>query len=530
VADFVRGVERVGGFGGTSDILAESQTYWGSPDAWKIRLDRLRKATPAEVGAAARRWLSDGDFTLDLTPYPDYAPSGPALAKTVPEPSGFKPPAFVKVERATLKNGLKVMLAERHTTPTVMFQLLLDAGQASDQFAKPGTASLTAAALTDGTQALDALAVSNRQMELGAQIGAGAGADATIVQMNALKARLDPALDLYADVILHPAFRASDVAREKALRIAAIQQAKAQPINEALRIEPRLVYGAGHAYGVLATEQTVAALTPEDLARYHAVWFQPKGATLVVVGDTTMAELLPKLEARFGAWAPKPTPVKNIAPVEPPKTPVIYLVDKPNALQSTIAAAVVAPPRVNPQDLPIQAMTTTLGGAFTSRLNMNLREDKHWAYGAFAFDVTRRGPSLFTALAPVQTDKTAESFGEVKKELDEIIAAKPITPAELALAQGNMTKSLPGQWETNEGVAGSLEDIAVNGLPDDYYDTYAQRIGQLTPADVDRAAKTVVQPQALTWVVVGDRRKIQAPLEKLGIPIKTVDADGNPVP
>jgi zinc protease len=530
VATFVRGLQRVGGFGGSSDILAESQTYMGSPDAWKVSLERVRKATPGDLQGAAKRWLSDGDFTLDLTPFPDYAAEGPAPGADVPEPGPIKPPAFASLQRATLKNGLKVVVAERHDTPTVVFDMVLDAGQASDQFGKPGAASLAASTLVDGTRELDALAISNRTMELGATIGLGVTNDSTMINMTALTARLDPALDLYADVILHPAFRTEDVDREKRLRIAAIQQQKAEPTRMAMRIEPRLVYGPGHAYGVLATEQTVAALTPADLQKHHDTWFQPQGATLIVVGDTTLQQILPKLEARFGAWQAKPTPTKNIGPVQPPAAQTVYLIDKPNALQSVIAAAVVAPPRNNPQDLAIQAMTTSLGGAFTSRLNMNLREDKHWAYGAFAFTNDARGPSLFLALAPVQTDKTAESFGEVRRELNEVVAARPITASELTLAQGNLTKSLPGQWETNGAVANTIAEMVSFGLPDDYYDSYAGRIGALTPAQASQAAVTVVQPKALTWVVVGDRRKIQPDLEKLGLQIRNIDPDGKPVP
>ena len=401
VANFVRGVERVGGFGGTSDILAESQTYMGSPDAWKVSLDRVRAATPGDLAAAGRRWLSDGDFTLDLTPFPDYAATATPTLADVPAAGAIKPPVFVHFQRATLSNGLKVIVAERHDTPTIALRMVLDAGSASDQFAKPGTAALTSVALTDGTRTLDALALSDRLMSVGATLSAHTGNDTTSVVMSALSTQLDPSLDLYADVIRHPAFRPEDVAREKALRIAAIQQTKQEPFGEVLRIQPSLIYGPAHAYGVLATESTVSALTPDDLARYHATWFQPAGATLVVVGDTTLEQLLPKLQARFGDWTPVKTPAKNIGPVHTPPAQTVYLIDKPGALQSVISAAVVAPPRVNPDDLAIEAMNTSLGGAFTSRLNMNLREDKHWAYGAFSFVEDARGPSLFTSMAPV---------------------------------------------------------------------------------------------------------------------------------
>ena len=527
---FLRGIERVGGFGGKSDTLAASQTYLDSPDAWKMEVDRTRSATAADLVDAGRRWLSDGAFVLHITPFPSFAASATGLDRTAaPTPGAMKAPGFVKFQRATLSNGLKVVLAERHDLPLVQLDLLLDAGSASDQFAKPGAAGLTATLLSNGTTTLDALQFSDKLLDQGAGFAARAGSDNTTVEMSALATRLDASLDLFADAVLHPGFRDSDVEREKKLRIAAIAQAKQNPVSEALRLGPSLVYGSGHAYGVLSTEATVAALTREDLVRYHQTWFHPNGATLVVVGDTAMSALLPKLEARFGGWKPAARPTKAIGPAAPAEGSVIYLVDKPGASQTVITAAGLAPPRLNPDDLAIDAMNTVLGGAFTSRLNMNLREDKHWSYGARSFIRETKGPGLFTAYAPVQTDKTKESFLEMRRELSEILKERPVAEADLALAKNNLTLSLPGRWETGAAVAGTIADIAVYGLPDSYYDTYAQRISALTTADIARAAKVVIKPASLTWVVVGDRAKIEEGLRATGVAVKVVDADGKPV-
>jgi zinc protease len=262
---------------------------------------------------------------------------------------------------------------------------------------------------------------------------------------------------------------------------------------------------------------------------YQATWFQPHGATLIVVGDTTLEKVQPLLEARFGHWATPTPPPKVITPLQPATSSTVYLIDKPGALQSLIAVGNIAPPKHNPDELAEEAMVTTLGGAFTSRLNMNLREEKHWAYGAFAFIKPARGPSLFTALAPVQTDKTKESFAEVRRELTEVVGSRPITANELSLAQHNLTLSLPGRWETDRAVGASLGEIAAFGLPDDYYNVYAERISALTPADAERAAKLVVKPSDLTWVIVGDRAKVLGPLESLGLKVIVIDANGKPV-
>jgi zinc protease len=530
VSEFVTRAEKVGGFSGRAMILAEAQTYLGSPDAWKVDLDRIRAATPEQVAAAGRRWMSDGVFVLDVTPMPDYAPvPGAPTAGALPEPGTPLAPHFPNVRRAMLSNGLKLVVAERHGTPQVSVRLVMDAGEASDPVGQAGLAALTATTAVDGTRDLDALAFDDRKIQLGASLSASAGQDTTQIIMTALSTRLAPSLDLFADVVLHPALRDSDIAREKALKIDHIGEQKADPFDAALRIERPLVYGAAYPYGRIATETSVAALTPEAVKRYQATWFQPHGATLIVVGDTTLEQIQPLLEARFGHWTTAAPPTKAIAPLQPATTSTVYLIDKPGALQSVIAAGIVAPPKRNPDDLAEEAMVTTLGGAFTSRLNMNLREEKHWAYGAFAFIQSAQGPSLFTALAPVQTDKTKESFAEVRRELTEVVTTRPITANELSLAQHNLTLSLPGRWETDGAVGGSLGEIAAYGLPDDYYNVYAQRISALTPADVDRAAKLVVKPADLTWVIVGDRTKVLAPLESLGLKVIVIDADGKPV-
>ena len=531
IANFIRRSERVGGFGGKSDILAESQTYQGDPGAWKVGLERIESATPAEVAAAGRRWLSDGAFTLEITPMPDYAPvPGVSAVAAIPAPGPSPAPQFPSVRSAVLSNGLKVEVAERRNIPTITFDLQVDAGDASDPVGKRGTSDLDASTMLDGTATLDALAFDDRKTALGVTLQVRSGRDSSQVFMSALSSRLDPSLDLMADVVLRPAFRPADVAREKALETASIQQAKQEPFSEALRLAPALVYGPAHAYGRLKTEASIAAITPEDLVRHHQTWFQPHGATLIVVGDTSLEAILPKLEARFGTWRPTGAPpTKTIAEAPAPTEPVVYLVDKPGALQSMIAAGELAPPKLNPDDIPIQAMVTSLGGAFTSRLNLNLREDKHWAYGAFAFVDDARGPSLFTVLAPVQTDKTKESFVEVQRELNDVTTTRPLTPRELELAQHNLTLSLPGQWETDQAVARSLGDIATFSLPTDYYRTYAAKVGGLTLPDVQRAATTVVRPNALVWIVIGDKTKVLAPLESLGLKVRQIDADGAPI-
>jgi zinc protease len=534
-ASFVRGIERIGGFGGKSDRLAQSQVFLGSPDAYKISLKRIQEATPEDVKAAANRWLSDGVYILEVHPFPPYkaAVSGADRSKA---PEVGTPPALKlpKLERATLSNGLQVVLAERHEVPLVTFWLDMDAGYAADASAAAGTSSMTMALVNGGTKTRNALQISDEQELLGAQIGAFSNLDTSIVRLSALKSKLDASLDLYTDVILNPVFPDADFKRQQKLQIAAIEREKTTPTQMGLRVFPALLYGEGHPYGNPATGSgttaSVGKMTREDLVKFHETWFKPNHATLVIAGDTTLAEITPKLEKRFANWKPGPTPQKKISNVELPAKSTVYLIDKPGSQQSIIMVGNIAPPTANPDELAIDAMNDALGGLFLSRINGNLREDKHWSYGTRTILLGARGQRPWLTIAPVQTDKTKESLVEVNKEFRAILSDRPITQAELATVQDNETLSLPGSRETEEEVGNSINDLVHYGLPDDYYETMPAKIRALTTADVAAAAKIVVHPDNLIWVVVGDRAKIEAGVRELNLgELKFLDADGKPL-
>jgi zinc protease len=354
------------------------------------------------------------------------------------------------------------------------------------------------------------------------------------VSLEALKENLDPSLRLYADVILHPSFPRSDFERLKKQRLAQIQQEKADPVGLALRVFPGLLYGRGHAYANpwtgSGTEASTAKITREDLIRFHRDWFKPNHATLVVVGATSMAEIKPKLERLFAEWKPGDVPAKSIATVSQQPKPVVYLIDRPGSLQSLIIAGNVAPPKSNPKEVTIQTMNGVLGSNFSSRVNMNLREDKHWAYGAYTFFRDARGQRPFVAYAPVQTDKTKEAVLELDKELRGIVKDRPIQPDELSRAEASLTLTLPGSWETMSALAGAIADIVTFGLDDRYYDTFADKVRAQTIESVTTAAAEVIHPDQLVWVVVGDRSKIEPGLRELKLgEIRLIDGEGKPV-
>jgi zinc protease len=531
-ANFTRGIERIGGFGGKSDRLAESQVFRGSPDAYKVSLKRVQKATAEDLKTAANKWLSDGVYILEVDPFPDYKTASTGADRSKMPDTGTPPELKLpKLQRATLSNGLKVILAERHEVPLVNFTLAADAGYASDATTSPGTANLAMQVLTDGTRTRNALQISDELESLGATLRGSSNLDLSFISLSALTAKLDPSLDLFADVVLHPSFPETEVKREQKLVIAGIDREENTPTTMALRVLPALLYGAGHPYGNpltgSGTKESVAKLTRADLVKFHDTWIAPNNSTLIVVGDTTMKEVTPKLEKLFAGWKSGSVPTKNVTTVPVAAKSAVYLIDKPGALQSVIIAGVVAPPRANPQEIAIEAMNDTLGGIFGARLNMNLREDKHWSYGARTVLRDARSQRPFYAVAPVQTDKTKESLVETNKEFRGIVGDHPITADELTKVQLNETLKLPGSRETLDALAQSIVDLVQFGLPDDYYNTYAGKVRALTTSDVNDAAKEVVRPDNLIWIVVGDRSKIEAGVRELNLgEFRLMDADG----
>ena len=534
-ANFIRGIERIGGFGGKSDQLARNQVFHGDPAHYKVSLKRVQGATAEDLKAAANRWLTDGVYILEVHPFPDYktASSGADRSKA---PSTGTPPALKlpKLQRTTLSNGLKVILAERHEVPLVTLWLDVDAGYAADPSGMPGTSSMAMSLLSGGTKTRNALQISDQQALLGAQIAAFSNLDLSIVRLSALKSKLDPSLELFSDLILNPVFPEDDFKKQQKLQIAAIQREQTTPIQMGLRVFPGLLYGSGHAYGnPLTGSGTIASvekMTREDLAKFHQSWFKPNHSTLVIAGDATLSEMTPRLEKLFVSWKSGQAPEKSVKPVQLPAKSIVYLMDKPGAQQSIIMVGNIAPPQNNPNEIAMEAMNDGLGGLFLSRINANLRENKHWSYGTTTLLWGARGQRPWFTIAPVQTDKTKESLVEVNNELHGIVGDHPLTQEELSVVQDNETLSLPGSRETQQELGDSINELVQFGLPDDYYETMAAKIRALRPADVANAAKIVDHPDNLIWVVVGDRSRIEAGVKELNLgELRFLSPDGKPL-
>ncbi|MCH2085015.1 MAG: insulinase family protein [Saprospiraceae bacterium] len=533
---FIKGIERIGGFGGKSDILAQNEVYGKSPDFYKETLDIIAKATPADIQKVANRWLSQGRHTLICTPFPDYAAATSSLDRSQGPPPLGEPAAakFPDLQRTRLSNGLEVILAKREGVPTIVMDMMFDAGYAADKAEKAGTASLAMNMIDEGTQSRNALQINEELQMLGASLFSSADLDASYISMNTLKPSLDASLDLFADVVMNPSFPQSDFDRLKNQRMVQIQREKSTPIQMALRVFPKYFYGEDHAYSMPFTgsghEATVQAMTREDVMQYYTDWIKPNNATLIVVGDVEMAALKAKLESRFKGWEKGKTPKKNIARVTKKSTGTLYLMDRPESQQSVIFGGYLVDPYGKVSEIARESMINILGGDFTSRLNMNLREDKHWAYGAGTFLPSAKGQRPMIAYAPVQTDKTKESIQEIIKEFEMFVDNKPITQEEFDKVTKNTVLQLPGQWETNNAVSNSLNELVKYKLDDNYFQTYDKQVRGMDLSDVRQLAKKLVRPDDLQFFVVGDKAKVLPGLKELGFEnIIVLDADGNPV-
>jgi zinc protease len=532
LARFAHQVEFKGGFGGRSDVLAESMTFGGSPDAYLERLRAIASATPATTSAAANRWLASNHYTIVARPFPALAASKTMLDRSVLPPLGDTPAiTFPKVQRAQLANGLKVLLLERHGAPLVNMVVAVDAGMASDPSDKAGVGTLALSLMDQGTVTRDAFRIADDLAAQGARLTTGFDLDTSYARLSALSASLSGALDVFSDVLLHPAYPEEMVAIGKRQRLADIEQEKTSPMAATLRVLPRLLYGAGHPYSGPLTGSgqpgTVATLTPDDLRSWHRTWFRPDNSTVVVTGDVTMDVVRRELERTFGSWQKGNVPAKNVTTPTPMIGGKVYLIDRPDAPQSVIRVAALTLPSGQPDSVAIETVMRDFGGMSTSRLNRNLRLDKHWSYGSNAQLIGARGPRPFLIAAPVQTDKTKEAMIEVARELRGIAGERPIAGDEFASIMRTQTMGLPGRFDSLSSLERAGLEIVEYGYPEDYYPNFAQRVRALTEQDLGAAAKKYLPADKVIWLVVGDLKKIEPGIRELGLgEIVKINAEG----
>ena len=532
-ASFLRGLERVSN---KADILAEHQVFGGEPDSYKQSYERFNNATAKQVAQTTREWLSDGEYSLTVLPFADYTTQESVVDRSQGIPAIGAAPVvqFDRLQRATLSNGLKVVLAERPSVPVVRMQMMFDAGYAADQKVKPGTANLAMAMLDEGTSKLDALEISSQLAEMGTRISASAGLDLSSISLNTLKEQLNASLDIYADIILNPSFPEEELERLREQQLAAIAQEKNSPFGAALRIMPKLLYGEGHAYAApfsgSGTEVSVASISSEDLKQYHSTWFKANNATLVVTGNIDMDELKPLAEKYFAKLPAGDAPNKNISDIAPLEKPLIYLLDRPGSEQSAIIGTTMLPKYGFDGELSMQLMNEVLGAGFNSRINLNLREDKGWSYGARSIIRDTSAQRPFITYAPVQSDKTAESMQEIYQELKSIASNRPALQQEVDRSLDKRTLTLPGRWESAGAVQSDIVTLVKHGLDESYWDKYVSELRRINLEQVNQSAKDLMTPDKMLWVIVGDRAIIEQKIKdtQLGEVI-IINAEGQTV-
>ena len=529
-ASFVRRLERVGGFGGVADQLNAYNYYLDEPGSFEWDIQRYSRASAEDVLAYARSYLQAGKRgTLHLVPQGQLAAAADEVDRTV-EPQGAAEPDFTPpvVHRERLANGLELMVVEDHSLPIVQANMVVKSGWASDPADRPGTASLTAELLDEGTADRDALAIAGEAKRLAAALDTNSFFDGSGVNLNVLKRNLEPALDLMADVVMNPTFPEEELERQRRIYLGRIQQEAKQPQQAAFKSFLRLLYGAEHPYGQpftgSGTTVAIQAITREDLLGYYRAHYVPGNAALTMVGDVTPAEARRAATAAFGSWQGGAAAAAEAPAAEPVSGTTIYIVDKPGAPQSVVVVGNVAIRRADPDYVAFEVMNNAFGGKFASRINLNLREDKGYSYGARAIFVPTRGDGPYMVFAPVQSQSTSESVVEIVRELGEVVGSRPITAEELSEAQGNLIKGFPQQFETVGGVAVQLSEMVRYGLPDDEWSRRLESIQSVTAEEATKAAKDRVDPEDLLIVVVGDRAQIEPGLRDLGLgEVKTFD-------
>lgn len=549
----IQRLERLGGFGGVADRLNQYNHFLGDPGFLPKDLERYNRATVADLKRIANEKLQPnmravvygvpGNKVVNDPPatkaeeeqqakeggpitgsMPDEAWRGKApqaanAAKlSLPIPTSFK-----------LANGLTVYVMEQHNLPIIAAHLIVLSGSDANPPDVPGLASFTAAMLTEGTNRRSAPQIADDAAQIGTAVHSNSTNDFSSVNIDTLTQNIGPALDLLSDVTLNPKFDPAEIERVRKLRQTQLLQLKDDPVRLGFRAFRKVVYGASHPYGYLeiGTEKANQAIKRDQMSKFWQSGYAPGNSAVVLSGDITVQNARALAEKYFGGW--KGDTNKHLPPpVNTKTTRTIYIVDKPAAPQTFVFAGGIGAPRSTPDYVPIEVMNNALGGLFSSRLNMNLREQHGYTYGAFSVFAYRRGPGIFGAGGSIRTDATAPAVQETFKELERI-RTSPLSPEELKFAKGAFSLSLAGYFETSDFTSNAMGDLFTYDLPLDYYNRLPAQIDAVSAQEVQRVANAYIHPETSVVVAAGDRAKIEPELKKLSLgPVEVLDVEGNP--
>ena len=536
---------------GKADALNSNAVFYGKPDLFQKQLDEYRAVTPADIQRVANTYLTKNRLVMSFVPRQadakmptmnaaankptsvagdnkkKIAPDASKLPKAGADPKFSLPP----IAKSKLSNGLEVWTVNQPELPIVSMNMVFKTGGTFEPTAKSGVSSMTATLLDDGTKTRSALDIENQLQSIGASLNASTGWDSTGVSLSTLTKNLDKALDIYADVIVNPSFPETELETVRRRTLVGFVQRKSNPNAISSVVYDRVLYGKDHPYGrqLSGDEVSIKNLSRTDLVSFYESTYRPNNAVLVVVGDVDSKTLLPKLEKAFANWKPGTVSNGTLPVAQMREKAGIYLVDRPNSAQSVVSIGQIGVSRDNPDYFPLQVMNSILGGQFSARVNMNLREEKGYTYGARTGYVYRRGAGPFSASADVQTAVTKESVTEFLKELRGIRGEIPVTAKELDYNKQSLIRAYPRGFETVGQISGQLSNLVVYGLPDSYFNEFISKVNAVTLEDVNRVANKYLTPDKLAIVVVGDRKAIEPGLKELGYDLQILDTEGNPV-
>ncbi len=550
--EHLEGLEVLGGFGGVADTLNLYNQFTGDPGYLDKDLDRYQRVTTDTAKAFVAKYLAKNERVVvyGVPGEPDLGPTVPTppaqkvapgtgaqsinadevWRKDVPKPAAAKPVQLPTPVSFTLPNGLTVIFNQRAGMPVVAADLVLKTGGDANPSGKSGLASFTAAMLDQGTASRTAPQIADDAATLGTAISAASSKDESQVFVQSLTKNFPAALDLLADVALRSNFPQAEIDRERANRIAEFAQQRQDPPSVAAVAAVSALFGPASSYGYveLGTEVSVKGITRDDLVSFWTHGFVPNNAALVVAGNITESDLRALVTKAFGGWQ-KGTPPPSAIGSPHQTASRIVAVDKPGTPQAAVFVTTVAAARSTPDYAPLEVMNAVLGGLFSSRINLNLREDHGYTYGASSQFLYRRAPGPFWIQSDIRTDATAAAVAEIFREIKRIDTA-PITPDELAMGRDSLTHSLPSAFETSNNASGVLSQLFIYDLGLDYYSKYPSLIAGVDANAVEAAAKKYLVPEKMIVVVVGDRAKVEAGLKALNLgAIEWRDADGMPI-
>ncbi len=541
----VLSIEQVGGFSGKTVALANSAVIAGDPDFYERNLRAYGNVTPAAVRDVMGRWLTRPTYALRVDPgsreaYQDASATGRPAPDTRPPTAQARDPMpeigtiadldFPDVQRVRLSNGIEVVYARRAAVPITYVAFDFDAGVSADPQGAFGTQRLMLSTMTSGAGGRGAMEIAEQQERLGATIGANGSLDRSALTLTTLSANLALSLDLFADVVQRPDFDAREVGRERDQQLSAIATEGTQPNGLAQRTFPALVFGATHPYGRpssgLGSQASVSPLTRDNLVTFHQTWIRPETARVFVVSDRPLNEITRALNARFGNWRGATVPVgqKNFEAPIPVARSRIVIVDRPQSPQSVIYAGTVLPIRGSEDTLTVSAANEVLGNNFLSRINTEIRERRGWSYGLSGVLSLRENQVPYIINAPVQADRTGDSIRVLIEQINAFNSTNGVSASEHVRTVNGNIRQLPGSFETAGAVLGALRSNQLYRRPDNYWESVASRYRGMSAADMDAAARAVIDPSRFVWVVVGDASVVQPQLEGLGLDIEVVPA------